>query len=362
MVTRKSVLIVLFLLLAASLVFAGGQAEAGGEEMSAEEGQATASETGLDQGDYVIALSNSYYGNTWRKQMVDTFNAAAEMAKGQGLISDYVVVNGDNSVNTQVSQMNSLILQGVDAICINAASPTALNSVIEQACEAGIKVIAFDSIATAPCAWKMDFDFVGHGETVAGYVKERLDGDGNVIVVRGVSGSAPDQQMYEGQVNVLEETPDLDVVATINGEASATKTQNELSNILPSLPEVDAVLTQGGGDAYGAAQAFEASDRDMPIIVGDGTAEHIQWWLNRREENPSFETFGIASTPGIGGAAFWVALAILNDVEVPMKMKADFVHITNENVGQFADLQPGTIASPTFTYEYVMENIIVPQR
>ena len=35
----------------------------------------------LSEGDYVIGLSNSFYGNTWRRQMVDSFTEAAEEAK-----------------------------------------------------------------------------------------------------------------------------------------------------------------------------------------------------------------------------------------------------------------------------------------
>ena len=108
---------------------------------------------------WVIALSNSYYGNTWRRQMVESFKEAAEQAKKEGRIADFIIENGDGSVNQQVAQLNGLILRGVDAIAINSASPTALNGVIEKACAAGIKVIAFDSIATAPCCYKLDFDF-----------------------------------------------------------------------------------------------------------------------------------------------------------------------------------------------------------
>ena len=105
---------------------------------------------------WVIALSNSYFGNTWRRQMVDAFKEAAEQAKKDGRLGDYDIENGDGSVDQQVSQMNGLILKHVDAIAINAASPTALNGVIEKACAAGIKVIAFDSIASSPCCLQFE--------------------------------------------------------------------------------------------------------------------------------------------------------------------------------------------------------------
>ena len=138
-------------------------------------------------------LSNSYYGNTWRRQMVDSFKEAAEQAKKDGRIADFIIENGDGSVNQQVSQMNGLILRGVDAIAINSASPTALNGVIEKACKAGIKVVAFDSIATAPCCYKLDFDFkTAHKEKPSSSSIRLLGGKGNILlIVRGVKGSAP---------------------------------------------------------------------------------------------------------------------------------------------------------------------------
>src|ERR1700722_10627745 len=176
---------------------------------------------------WVIALSNSYFGNTWRRQMVDAFKEAAEQAKKDGRISDYDIENGDGSVNQQVSQMNGLILKGVDAIAINAASPTALNGVIEKACAAGIKVIAFDSIASSPCCYKVDFDFKNaHVESTKYIVDTLLGGKGSILVVRGVKGSAPDQEMYEGAMQVLKQSPGIKIVGEVYGQATTAVAQS----------------------------------------------------------------------------------------------------------------------------------------
>src|SRR5258707_3633123 len=110
----------------------------------------------------VIALSNAYYGNTWRHQMVEAFEAAANQAKTEGKIADYIVTNGDGSVAQQNSQIGELILKKVDVLLVDAASETAVNSVIEKACKAGIIVISFDSIANAPCNYQLNFDFKGY--------------------------------------------------------------------------------------------------------------------------------------------------------------------------------------------------------
>jgi ribose transport system substrate-binding protein len=43
----------------------------------------------------------------------------------------------ENSATEQAAQIQNMILQGYDAIVINAASPTALNGAVKEACDAG---------------------------------------------------------------------------------------------------------------------------------------------------------------------------------------------------------------------------------
>ena len=83
-----------------------------------------------------IALSNSYAGNTWRQQMLKTWDAATKDAQGKKLIADSKVVNSNNSAPEQANQIENMIVEGWNAIVINAASPTALNGVIQEACDA----------------------------------------------------------------------------------------------------------------------------------------------------------------------------------------------------------------------------------
>ncbi|WP_018717739.1 ABC transporter substrate-binding protein [Arhodomonas aquaeolei] len=309
----------------------------------------------------VIALSNAYYGNTWRRQMVDSFEAVAKKAKEQGVIEDYIILNGDGSVNQQMSQMGSLILKGVDAIAIDAASESALNGVIKKACSAGVKVVAFDSVASAPCAYKLNFSFVKYQADLAEYVADRLDGEGNVLVVRGVKGSAPDHDMYKGQMSVLKKYPDLEVVGTVYGQATGSVAQSAVANILPSLPHVDAVLTQGGGDDYGVAKAFEQYGGeyadDMPIIVGGGSSNFIHWWADRREKT-GYSTISKNTAPGIGSAAFWLAYEIEQGATPQKTMLMPVATVTNDNLGEYRDMKPGVIVSPEYTHDWVTEHLL----
>ena len=315
----------------------------------------------LAQDKPVIALSNSFYGNDWRRQMVDAFTEAAEAAKTEGLIADYVVLNGDGSVPQQQSQLADLILRGVDAIAINAASETALNDVVSKACQAGIEVLAFDSLLTADCAHTLGFDFTAYKTEQAEATLDLIGGEGNVIVVRGVKGSGPDEEMYLAQKAVLDQHPDVTVVAEVYGQATAPVAQSAVANVLPSLPKVDAVLAQGGSDDYGIAQAFEQYGGEyegaMPVIEGGGSADFIRWWAEQQEAS-GYTTTSMNSTPGIGGAAFWVALALAEGEDVPQRMTMPVAVVEESNLSEYEDMPQGRIVSPTYTRDWVEETLL----
>lgn len=309
----------------------------------------------------VIALSNAYYGNTWRHQMVEAFQAAAAQAKKQGLISDYIILNGDGSVNQQMSQMSDLILKHVNAIVIDAASNTALNGIIAKACAAGIKVLAFDSIVSAPCAYKLDFDFKNYQAKLTEDVLNMIGRKGNIIVVRGVKGSAPDVDMYTSQMATLKKYPDVKVVATVYGQATGSVAQAAVANVLPSLPHVSAVLAQGGGDDYGIAQAFAQYGGQYankpPVIAGGGSSNFIHWWADEAKKN-GYATISMNTTPGIGGAAFWLMLNILKGAAPAKFMIMPVATVTKANLSDYADMKPGTIVSPTYSDSWVKQNLI----
>lgn len=71
-----------------------------------------------------------------------------------------------------------------------------------------------------------------------------------------------------------------------------------------------------------------------------------------------YETLSVNSTPSCGAGALWVAVAILNGVEVPQNMYLPFIYINQDEIGDYSDLEAGMIASPYMSYEYVVENIL----
>jgi ribose transport system substrate-binding protein len=305
-----------------------------------------------------IAMSNAYYGNNWRHQMVDAFRKTADQAKKDGLISGYIVLNGDNSVSGQTSQMIDLILRKPDVILLDAASLTALNGVVQKACAVGIIVVAFDSISSAPCATKIDWDFANWQRPLTDGIAKLMGGKGNLIIVRGVRGSAPDKLMYEQQVETLKKYPGIKVVGTVYGMATAAVTQSVVSNVLPSLPPIAGVIGDG---SFGVAQAFQqfggAYSTKMPVISGDGDANFVHWWIEQKRKN-GYQTLSMNAAPSISQAALWVALEILNHRKVPKYMKMSASTVTNDTVEQFSGLKPGTAVASSYSADWVRRNLL----
>jgi ribose transport system substrate-binding protein len=305
-----------------------------------------------------IAVSNAYYGNNWRHQMIDAFRRTADQAKKDRLISGYIVLNGDNSVSAQISQMIDLILRKPDVILLDSASLTALNGVVQKACAVGIVVVAFDSVASAPCAYKIDWDFVNWQRPLTDGIARLMGGKGNLIIVRGVRGSAPDKLMYEQQVETLKKYPGIKVVGTVYGMATAAVTQSVVSNVLPSLPPIAGVIGDG---SYGTAQAFEqfggAYSSKMPVISGDGDANFIHWWIEQKRKN-GYKTLSMNAAPSVSQAALWVALEILDHHKVPKYMKMSASTVTSDTVEQFSALKPGTAVAASYSADWVRHNLL----
>ncbi len=125
-------------------------------------------------------------------------------------------------------------------------------------------------------------------------------------------------------------------------EADIAKSQSAVANVLPSFPEIDACVGMSGD--FGVVQAFQNAGRKVPVIIGSNRAEFIRWWIDEKAKN-GYETISLGSEPSIGAVAFWIAVHILKGDKVPEMIKKPFelplVPVTNENVDQFKDIQPG---------------------
>ena len=256
----------------------------------------------------------------------------------------------ENQVTEQAAQIQNMILQGYNAIVINAASPDALNGAVKEACDAGITVVSFDGIVTEPCAWRIAVDFKQMGKDEVLYLKEKMPDGGNLLEIRGLAGVFVDDEISKGIHEGVAENPQFKIVGSVHGDWAQDVAQKAVAGILPSLPEIKAVVTQGG-DGYGAAQAFKAANRPTPLIIMGNRQDELAWWKEQKDAN-GYETMSVSIAPGVSTLAFWVAQQILDGKEVPKDLTVPFLRIDQANLEEnLANTEVGGVANTEYSLE-----------
>ncbi|GHB19928.1 ABC transporter substrate-binding protein [Salinicola rhizosphaerae] len=306
---------------------------------------------GASTADKRVALSNNYAGNSWRQVMLQSFDETAKQAKARGIVAEAdSYTTSENQATEQAAQIQNLILQGYDAIIIDAASPTALNGAVQEACDAGVTVVSFDGIVTAPCAWRIAVDFEEMGRQQVDYLASRLPDGGNLLEIRGLAGTSVDEQIHAGIEKRVEAHDDFRIAGSVHGDWAQEVAQKGVSGLLPSLPDIAGVVTQGG-DGYGAAQAFEAAGRDMPIIVLGNRQDELQWWQEQYADH-GYQTLSMSIAPGVASLAFWVTQQILAGKDVPKDLTVPFLKVTQETLDSVLEETPkGSVANTIYTQQ-----------
>ena len=305
-----------------------------------------------DTADKRIALSNNYAGNSWRQAMLRSWEKVAGQAVADGFVSAAdAFTTAENQVTEQAAQIQNLILQGYDAIVINAASPEGLNGAVKEACDAGVIVVSFDGIVTEPCAWRIAVDFKQMGKDEVLYLSEKLPDGGKLLEIRGLAGVFVDDEISAGIHEGVAESGKFEIAGSVHGNWAQDVAQKAVAGILPSLPDdIVGVVTQGG-DGYGAAQAIKASGRDMPVIVMGNRHDELTWWKEQKDAS-GYETMSVSIAPGVSTLAFWVAQQILDGAEVPKELTVPFLRIDQDNLeDNLSNTEAGGVANVEYSLE-----------
>lgn len=305
-----------------------------------------------------IAFSNNYAGNSWRQAMLNSYAAVTEQAVKDGVVAAAdIFTTADKEVPTQAAQIQNLILQGYNAIVINAGSPEALNGAVKQACDAGVVVVSFDGVVTEPCAYRVVVDFKSLGlEEIEQMAKFHPEG-GNLLEIRGLAGTSIDEQIHQGIVEGVAKHPEFKIVGSVTGDWDQTTAQKAVATILPSLPDIVGVVDQGG-DGYGAAQAFAAAGKPRPTIIMGNRQDELQWWKEQKDAD-GYQTWSASIAPGVSSLAFWVAQQVLDGrTDIPHDLLVPYLAFGQDQFeAVLATIEAGSVASHEYSKEEALAAI-----
>ncbi|WP_198952252.1 D-xylose ABC transporter substrate-binding protein [Phaeobacter sp. 22II1-1F12B] len=242
-------------------------------------------------------------------------------AAGAGYISS----DAQSSSSKQLSDVESLIAQGADALIILAQDSQAIGPAVAAAAREGIPVVGYDRLIEDDRAFYLTFDNIEVGRMQARAVLEQMP-EGNYVMIKGSPTDPNADFLRGGQQEVLQEAIDAGKI-NIVGEAYTdawlpANAQRNMEQILTAQDnQVDAVVASNDGTAGGAVAALTAQGMDgIPVSGQDGDhaalnrvakgTQTVSVWKDARELGKRAAEIAVAMAEGtemseIEGAQEW---------------------------------------------------------
>ena len=186
----------------------------------------------------------------------------------------YVSADAQSSSAKQLTDIEALMAQGVNALIINAWDKDAIAPAIDAAANEGIPVVGYDRLIEDDRTFYLTFDNIGVGAIIAETVMAEVPA-GNYAIIKGDPGDPNAAFLLEGMMSVIGDAVTAGDIKIV-GEAFSDgwKPENAQKNMEQILTAnnnmVDAVLSENDGMAGGVVAALSAQGLVIPVGGQDG--------------------------------------------------------------------------------------------
>ncbi|MEU7908659.1 rhamnose ABC transporter substrate-binding protein [Actinoplanes sp. NPDC049118] len=238
-----------------------------------------------------IAYLPKQLNNPYSDVEVSGGKTAVEELKGE-----YKLVGpNDASASSQVSYINTLIQQQQDVIVIAANDPNAVCPSLNQARQAGINIVAFDSDAAKECrdVFINQATTQGIGESLVKMASEMAGGAGEIAILSATPNATNQNAWIEVMKTELAkpENAKLKLVKTVYGNDDDQKSFQEAQGLLQSYPNLKVIVSPTTVGIAAAARYVSSSNykgkvgitglglpNQMREYVKDGTVKKFALW------------------------------------------------------------------------------------
>lgn len=294
-------------------------------------------------GKHKIFLSMSFIGNDWQAEAANMVKAMAAHKSLADKVDLQVQVAGPNA-QRQIQQINAMVQAGAEAIVIFPISPTALNQVVKNACDKGVKIFAYDGDISEPCAHNISIDQEEAGRVTAEWLVKKLNGKGDIVILTGVPGTSVDQLRTKAAKEVFAKYPDIKIVGEAVGMWSQAVARTELSKITAtrSWDQINGLWLQVGCYTANAMQleAGKTPEQLLPCAGEGANGGRVQMLPVGTEVEGAASPYAplgaprisYASPPYSGALALKLAVAAIEGQDVPMRVTLPLPLVTSETV------------------------------
>lgn len=254
---------------------------------------------------------------------------------------EVITVDAKGDTATQVSQVQDLMTQGIDAFIYIPAGAAAAAVPTRLARAEGIPVINVDREPDGEPG-----DTVIYGENVmssyevCSSIIERAGGSGKMVIIHGQKGTTPEQQRFEGCKMAIDENPGVELIAQQWTQMWSPDEGFSIGqNMLQANPDIKMIFGQADGIAMGAAKAVEAAGLADQIVVGGYDGDVAALESLARCDTP-FVVTATQSTQAMGVLAVNSAIAVAKGASVPVRQIPNAVLTDCDNAAEFVEKHP----------------------
>ncbi|VWD38797.1 rhizopine-binding protein [Burkholderia lata] len=274
----------------------------------------------------------------------DTFltilrNSIADSAKKDG--ATVQIEDGGNDVGKQLSQVQNMIAQKVDAIIVNAVDTDATPKITKMVTAAKIplvyvnrKPVDFDKLPAGVAV--VASDEKQSGTLQARQVCKLLGGKGDILVLMGELSNESARARTKDIEDVIatKDCSGMKIVDKREGKWSRTQGQDITMNWLSSGTKFDAIISNNDEMAIGAINALKAARKLTPKTIVAGIDATPDGLASMKSGELKVSVYQNAS--GQGQQAVAAALKLAKKQPVDRYVNVPFELVTPENMAQYA--------------------------
>jgi len=216
-----------------------------------------------------------------------------------------------DSNQQQIQDIESFIASRVDLIVVSPNEAIPLTPVIEKTMGEGIPVILVDrKTSTGNYTAFIGADNYQIGREVGLYAANLLNGEGNIIEIRGLEGSTPEQERHAGFIEVVNEHRNMHIIYDDFGNWFRKEAKESMQDILNHFDDIDLVFAHNDEMAIGVYEALKLKTKGkLPVILGIDALSSPDGGIQKVIEGVIDATF---MYPTGGEKAIQIAYNILN--------------------------------------------------
>ena len=176
----------------------------------------------------------------------------------------------------QVSKIENMLVQDVDALVLLPQEPAPLTGICEQAVKKGVYLVVVDRGLTKEVQnLTIAGDNAGFGRTCAEEMAKQLGGKGDILIMEGIPCEVNTLRV-DAFREVMKKYPGIRILESQTSYWSTEKGLKLMENFLQKYPKIDAVWAGDDDVLLGALKAYEESGRkDIKLMIGGGGAKSV---------------------------------------------------------------------------------------